>query len=262
MNTIDDYLSSGAKDIAPLLSLALQKNTAQIYAQPKYQLNTQEKNLLDSLIEKRSSGIPFAYLSGTKGFYHLDFQVTPDVLIPRPETELLIDIALDLFPNKQKPCDVLDLGTGSGVIAITLADKNPNWHVTAIDLSKQALDIARKNATTKIDFIQGSWFEPIVNQSFDLIVSNPPYIKENDPYLEKLKNEPTSALVSGKSGLNDINMIINQAPKYLKTHGYLLMEHGYDQQDQVVDLLKKEFKNILRFKDYNQNNRAVLAQIA
>ncbi len=260
MNTVQDYLNSGAEDIAPLLSLVLNKSNAQLITQNNYKLNQEEKQQLDTLIDQREQGMPFAYLSGTKGFYHLDFKVTSDTLIPRPETELLIDIAIDLFP-KEKNIKAVDLGTGSGIIAITLADKNPNWQMTATDFSLGALEIAKQNATTDINFQQGSWFEAVNNQTFDLIISNPPYIEENDSYLNDLKFEPITALTSGKDGLDDIRIIIEQAPNHLNKDGYLLLEHGYNQQQQIIKLLEENFINIQTFQDYNSKDRAILAQI-
>ena len=261
MKTIQDYLNSGAEDIAPLLSLALNKDQAQLIAYNDYRLSDKEKIKLDKLIYKRQQGVPFAYLSGTKGFYHLDFKVTPDTLIPRPETELLIDIALDLFPGKEESCHLLDMGTGSGIIAITLADKNPHWTITATDYSAKALTVAKSNATTPIKFLQGRWFEPVGESKFDLIISNPPYIEQNDAYLQDLKFEPITALTAGIDGLDDIRVIANQAPTHLNKDGYLLLEHGYNQQDKIVELLQKNFTNIQTFQDYNSKDRAILAQI-
>ena len=137
MNTVGDYLKSGAIDIAPLLSLVLGKSNTELYVQNDYTLNDKQQQQLTNFIQQREQGVPFAYLSGKKGFYHLDFKVTKDTLIPRPETELLIDITLDLL-NKNQKYQVLDLGTGSGIIAVTLADINPRWKVSATDLSRQA----------------------------------------------------------------------------------------------------------------------------
>ena len=259
MKTIQDYLKSGAIDIAPLLSLVLEKSGAELISNSHYQLSLDEKSRLESFILKRQQGMPFAYLSGSRGFYHLDFKVTPDTLIPRPETELLIDIALGLFA-KDKLCRLLDMGTGSGIIAITLADKNPHWQVTATDYSAQALTVAKSNMTTPIEFLQGNWFEPVAAQTFNLIISNPPYIEENDSYLDDLSFEPISALTAGKDGLDDIRIIINEAPNHLAKDGYLLLEHGHDQQDRIVELLTKDFTGILTFKDYNNIDRAILAQ--
>ncbi|MDC9727096.1 MAG: peptide chain release factor N(5)-glutamine methyltransferase [Candidatus Thioglobus sp.] len=260
MNNIQDYLNSGTVDIAPLLSLVLKKSNVELITQSDYQLSPIEKQTLDAMIKQRTDGIPFSYISGTKGFYHLDFKVTPDTLIPRPETELLIDIALDLLPKNQ-PCQLLDMGTGSGIIAVTLADKNPHWTVTATDYSAGALEVAKSNATTQIEFLQGSWLAPVAGQTFDLIISNPPYIEEEDSYLDDLTHEPITALTAGKDGLDDIRIIINEAPNHLTKGGYLLLEHGHDQQARIVKLLSKKFTNIQTFQDYNAKDRAVLAQV-
>ena len=261
MKTIGDFLKSGVIDIAPLLSLSLNQPNSSLYTNTDYQLTSAELAQLSALIQQREQGVPFAYLSGKKGFYHLDFHVGPDTLIPRPETELLIDIALDLFPDKEEPCQVLDLGTGSGIIAVTLADKNPHWQVYATDFSQAAIDIAKKNATRDIVFSKGSWFEAVTKQNFDLIVSNPPYIEEDDPHLKALTHEPISALTSGKDGLDDIRIIINEAPKFLKKNAYLLLEHGYNQQAKIAELLSQDFINIQTFQDYNKKDRAILAQL-
>ena len=260
MKTVQDYLNGGACDIAPLLSLVLGKSNTQLYAQNDYALGDKQQQQLENFIQQREQGIPFAYLSGKKGFYHLDFKVTKDTLIPRPETELLIDITLDLLKKNQK-YQVLDLGTGSGIIAVTLADINPRWKVSATDFSQAAINVAKINATTNINFTQGSWFDAVTDQTFDLIVSNPPYIEENDAYLDDLTYEPQTALVSGVDGLDDIRIIINNAPEYLNKDGYLLLEHGYNQQTEIVELLSINFTNILTFMDYNSKDRAVLAQL-
>lgn len=260
MNTVNDYLKSGVIDIAPLLSLVLGKSNTDLYTQNDHTLNDKQQKQLSSLIQQREQGVPFAYLSGKKGFYHLDFKVTKDTLIPRPETELLIDITLDLFKKNQK-CAVLDLGTGSGIIAVTLADINPHWQVSATDFSQMALNVAQTNATNNINFSQGSWFDATPGQTFDIVISNPPYIEENDDYLDDLTYEPQTALVSGIDGLNDIRIIINHAPRHLNKDGYLLLEHGFNQQAKIVSLLDDEFHNIKTFKDYNNNDRAILAQL-
>ena len=253
-------MNGGACDIAPLLSLVLGKSNTQLYAQNDYALDDKQQQQLENFIQQREQGIPFAYLSGKKGFYHLDFKVTKDTLIPRPETELLIDITLDLL-NKNQKYQVLDLGTGSGIIAVTLADINPRWKVSATDFSQAAINVAKINATTNINFTQGSWFDAVTDQTFDLIVSNPPYIEENDAYLDDLTYEPQTALVSGVDGLDDIRIIINNAPEYLNKDGYLLLEHGYNQQTEIVELLSINFTNIQTFMDYNSRDRAVLAQL-
>ncbi len=231
--TIQDFLSSNKVDISKLLTLALEKTKEDLYKNLSYNLTNKELEKLKLLIKKRERGIPFAYLSGSQGFYHLDFKVSSATLVPRPETELLIDIAIDLFKPNQL-IDVLDLGTGSGVIAITLAKD--------------------------INFYHSSWFDELTGKSFDLIVTNPPYLAENDSHLESLKYEPIEAMVSGKDGLDDIREIIQNAPKYLNKGGYLLIEHSDRHQKEVVELLKPSFVNILTYQDLNGLDRAILAQ--
>jgi len=258
--TIHDFLSEDLIDITHLLTLALGQKKEQLYTDSNYELTNTELKKLDELIQQRQQGKPFAYLSGSQGFYHLDFKVSPATLIPRPETELLIDIAIDLFKPNQL-IDVIDLGTGSGVIAITLADKCPSWRISATDKSKEALKIAKKNTTKDINFYHSSWFDKLARETFDLIVSNPPYLAENDSHLESLKYEPIEALISGKDGLDDIREIIQNAPKYLNQGGYLLLEHSDRQQKEIVELLKLSFINILTYQDLNGLDRVILAQV-
>ena len=260
MKSIKDFLRNDVEDISKLLSLALNKTQEQLYANLDYQLVDTELSALLSYIDQRKKGKPFAYIKGSKGFYDLDFIVSPATLIPRPETELLIDITLNLL-DKNKNLKVLDLGTGSGVIAITISEKRPKWKLSATDLSLDALNIARLNSTKKIDFYCGSWFDPVPPETFDLIVSNPPYINEHDPHLQDLRYEPIEALVSGDDGLNDIREIITKSTLFLNSGGYLLLEHGYDQKDRIVKLLEESYTSIKTFKDLNKVDRAVLAKL-
>jgi len=260
MKSIKDFLRNDVEDISKLLCLALNKTQEQLYANLDYQLVDTELSALMSYIDQRKKGRPFAYIKGSKGFYDLDFIVSPATLIPRPETELLIDITLNLL-DKNKNLKVLDLGTGSGVIAITISEKRPKWKLSATDLSLDALNIARLNSTKKIDFYCGSWFDPVPPETFDLIVSNPPYINEHDPHLQDLKYEPIEALVSGDDGLNDIREIITKSTLFLNSGGYLLLEHGYDQKDRIVKLLEESYTSIKTFKDLNKVDRAVLATL-
>lgn len=260
MKSIKDFLRNDVEDISKLLSLALNKTQEQLYANLDYQLLDTELSVLSSYIDQRKKGKPFAYIKGSKGFYDLDFIVSPATLIPRPETELLIDITLNLL-DKNKNLKVLDLGTGSGVIAITISEKRPKWKLSATDLSLDALNIARLNSTKKIDFYCGSWFDPVPPETFDLIVSNPPYINANDPHLQDLRYEPIEALVSGDDGLNDIREIITKSTLFLNSGGYLLLEHGYDQKDRIVKLLEESYTSIKTFKDLNKVDRAILAQL-
>ncbi len=192
-------------------------------------------------VQRRRAGEPVAYLVGRREFYGLDFHVTPDVLIPRADTETLIDAALEKLA-RQAAHDVLDLGTGSGCIAITIAHERCAARVTAVDVSAAALNVARDNAVAvggDVEFVQGNWFGPLASRRFDLIVSNPPYVATGDPHLQRgdLRFEPAAALTSGEDGLTDIRLIVAGAPAHLRAGGWLLIEHGYDQADVCRNLL-------------------------
>jgi release factor glutamine methyltransferase len=196
----------------------------------------------ESLLAQRLEGVPIAYLVGTREFYGRPFQVSPDVLIPRPDTELLVERALACIPPKQA-MDVLDLGTGSGCIAITLALERPLARVTAVDHSASALAIARRNADSlnaRVEFLTSDWFAALAGRRFDLIVSNPPYIAAADPHLARgdVRFEPLTALAAGHDGLADLRRLTRAACAHLKPGGALLLEHGYDQADAVQALLR------------------------
>lgn len=180
--------------------------------------------------------VPLAYLTGWQSFHGLALQVTPDVLVPRADTETLVDWALSLDLAQAR---VVDLGTGSGAVALALKHKRPHWSVHALDQSPQALRVAQANAARlqlDVAFMTGDWLAQ-VSTTFDLIVSNPPYIAQGDPHLPQLIHEPSSALISGPRGLNDLQAIISQAPNCLQPGGWLLLEHGYDQAQAVCELL-------------------------
>ena len=258
--TIQDFLRKDLTDITKLLCLALNQEREQLFAYPNYELNDKELDKLDKLVKDRNNGVPFAYLKGSQGFYDLDFIVSPATLIPRPETELLIDITLDTFDSNKK-INILDLGTGSGAIAITLSEKCPLWEMTATDKSNEALKIAKLNTHNEINFYCGDWFDAVPDKKFDLIVSNPPYVADQDPHLHNLKYEPLEALTSGSDGLNDIRKIISQSPLFLNQDGHLLLEHGYNQKNQIIELLEESFINIKPFKDFNKIDRAILAHL-
>jgi len=258
--TIQDFLRKDLTDITKILCLALNQEREQLFAYPNYELNEKELDKLDKLIKDRNNGVPFAYLKGSQGFYELDFIVSPATLIPRPETELLIDISLNTFDSNKK-IKALDLGTGSGAIAITLSEKCPIWEMTATDKSNEALKIAKLNTHNEINFYCGDWFDAVPDKKFDLIVSNPPYVADQDPHLHNLKYEPLEALTSGSDGLNDIRKIISQSPQFLNQDGHLLLEHGYNQKNQIIELLEESFINIKPFKDFNKIDRAILAHL-
>jgi len=213
------------------------------------------------LMALRLKPTPIAYLVGFKEFWSRDFNVSSDTLIPRPDTELLVEQALNFLKSNDSSQSVLDLGTGSGCIAITLKKEQPSIEVTAADISPNALTIAQKNAKThhaEVRFIVSFWFNAIQQESFDLIVSNPPYIALNDAHLQQgdLPAEPLSALASGTDGLNDIRLLTAQAKLHLNEGGMLMIEHGYDQKKGVFDLFKQHgYQNIQQYDDLGQQAR-------
>ena len=196
-----------------------------------------------SLIKQRQQGTPIAYITGNKEFWSRDFHVNPDVLIPRPDTELIIELSLKLILDN-KPIKIIDLGTGSGIIAITLAAERLKADISATDLCLAALSIAKLNARkhdiNNIKFYQSNWFANVPPIKFNLIITNPPYIAEDDVHLTQgdIRFEPLSALCSGKQGLNDIIIIADTARNFLEPGGHLLIEHGYDQQHSAQSILK------------------------
>lgn len=231
-------------DAQLLLQHVLNVNRAWLISHQHDTLPSSIHETYKALINRRMKGEPIAYILGTREFYGLNLKVTPNTLIPRPDTETLVEAALARIPL-QKKLTICDLGTGSGAIALAIAKHRPQAFVLALDALQTALDIAIENAQSlkiaNIKFILSNWFSCIKDQKFDVIVSNPPYIESNDIHLNQgdLRFEPTSALASGQDGLDDIRSIINQAPQHLHPHGWLLLEHGYNQAEPVAALLKQ-----------------------
>lgn len=193
------------------------------------------------LLRQRADEVPLAYLTGQKEFHGLALQVNPATLVPRPDTETLVDWALELLPPQQ-PAELLDLGTGSGCIALALKAARPQAQVCAVDRSAAALAQAQANGEhlgLAVEWLEGSWFQPLTDRRFDLIVSNPPYIRADDPHLAALRHEPLSALAAGADGLDDLRLLCAQAPGFLRPDGWLLLEHGFDQADAVTQLLRQ-----------------------
>lgn len=229
--------SSGfdAREARLLLAEACGFSQASLIASMDRDLPAPVLEKFQSMAEKRKNGQPVAYILGRKEFYGLDLAVNPAVLIPRPETELLVDLALE-----RRPATVLDLGTGCGAIALALKFHARNMKVVAVDSDLSALQVARRNATRlglEIDLRHGRWFEPVAGERFGLIVANPPYVASGDPCLADLRFEPRSALAAGLDGLDAIREIVKQAGLFLLPGAWLLLEHGLGQDDAVRDLL-------------------------
>ena len=233
--------------LAHLLEKHYQLPRSALLSHDDMTLNAAAQEEWQSLISRRVIGEPIAYILGKKGFHNIELLVGPGVLIPRPETELLVDIALAEITNLKKPVKVLDLGTGSGAIALSIASAAPFASVIATDQSAEALVIAQQNAkllnlTKQVQFLQGNWYEALIQQSqFDVIVSNPPYIADQDPHLTQgdLRFEPSSALTDYGSGLSCIQVIISEVDRFLKPGGLIAIEHGYDQAHKIYQLMSE-----------------------
>lgn len=252
------------------------KPAAFLITDPNYQLTDSEIEQFNAGLIKMQQGTPLAYLTGHQAFWSLDFQVNAHTLIPRPDTEVLVERVLDWIHNQSSDVSklnakrLLDLGTGSGCIGISLAHElaSSGWQVLAVDISVEALKVAQTNAidnrVDNIEFMQSSWYDTLVThteQLFEVIVSNPPYIDESDLHLSRLQSEPISALTAPNHGLADIEHIVRQAPTYLKADGLLAIEHGYDQGASVRQLfLNGGFKSVKTIQDYGGNDRVTLGQ--
>ncbi|WP_431065411.1 peptide chain release factor N(5)-glutamine methyltransferase [Methylotuvimicrobium sp.] len=254
-------------DAEILLCLALDKDRSHLRAWPDKKLLPEQNSHLEALLQKRLSGMPIAYITGNREFWSRDFEVNRDVLIPRPDTELLIELALQRIPERQ-PYRLIDLGTGSGIIAITLAAERPDSEVIATDFSTNALTIARRNAqghnVRNIQFLQSDWFGAISDSAlFNLVVSNPPYIADYDPHLTEgdVRFEPMAALIADNHGLSDIERIATAARRHLLPQGHLLIEHGYNQQDQVQAIFSQlNYRNIVTYHDLSGQPRVTYGQ--
>jgi len=223
-------------DLLLLLEHLLGKNRAWLYAHPEHQLTAIQIDQLTAWSQALQHGQPMAYITGTQMFWDLTFNVNSDTLIPRPDTEVLIDTVFELLEDNP-PKKILDLGTGCGALAIVLAKTYSQANVLAIDQSAKALTMAKNNAklnhVTNINFLQSNWFDVLHEQQFDLIVSNPPYIAADDPHLEALQHEPQKALVADQNGLGDFSRIATKAISFLTEGGLLIFEHGWQQHQQV-----------------------------
>jgi release factor glutamine methyltransferase len=261
---LESVSDSPALDVQTILCHVLGRPPGYLFSHPELILPDCQAKRFFGLLARRQAGEPVAYLTGTKGFWDIELSVGPGVLIPRPETELLVELALSLDQDQVR--SMVDLGTGSGAIAISIAGKRPQWTISATDISTDAISIARKNARdnhVNINFIEGHWFQPLSNRRFDLIVSNPPYIDPDDPHLAQpgLRFEPEEALVSDLNGLSAINEIVANARHHLTPEGWIILEHGYDQSAKVCAMLESHgYQAISVHKDLAGNDRAAIAR--
>lgn len=255
---------SPVTDSRYMLCYVLACTTTYLHTWPEKKLSEQQGTDYEALLFKRKKGMPVAYLIGQQGFWSLELDVNAKTLIPRPDTEILVAMALEKI---QLGMVVADLGTGSGAIALALASEKKDVQFLAMDRSQAALKVAQANAKkhkiTNIMFWQGDWLSSIAKNTLDMIVSNPPYIASNDPHLKRgdLRFEPSIALVSGQDGLKDIRLIIKQARLALKSKSWLLIEHGYGQANEVNMLFQQAgFEQVQCAKDYGDNERVTLGQ--
>ena len=261
--------SDSARLDAELLVLhVLKKPRSFLYSHPEYIVDTNSSAIINQLLKRRCDGIPVAYLLGQKEFWSLMLTVDERVLIPRPETEAIIDYVLQLDLPEQ--ASVIDLGTGSGAIALALASERPNFFIVASDYSEGALAVAKQNVRQlaasgechNIPLLRGDWLSALAKNSFDLVVSNPPYIDAQDPHLQQgdVRFEPLSALVSKGAGYDDIQSISRQAKDSLKSGGHLIIEHGYDQRDVIIKMIEAGgYHSVIDHDDLNGMPRFVTA---
>ena len=254
-------------DCELLLCYVLDVDRTWLRTWPEKEVSQSLEARFRALLKQRVQGQPIAYLVGSRGFWSMDLQVSQDTLIPRPETELLVELTLGL--QLPKNSDGLDLGTGTGAVVLALATERPDMNFTAVDSQVGAVSLANKNCQnlglSNVNIVQSDWFDSVqlTDNQFDLVVSNPPYISANDPHLQQgdVRYEPSTALVSGVDGLDDLKKIISKAPFYLKPDGWLLLEHGFDQGQAIAALMSEAgYQKVVTHKDYNQMDRVTLGQ--
>ncbi len=253
-------------DAELLLAAALGKSRSYLHTWPEKIVSSESALIFADYLQRRRAGEPVAYILGQQGFWNLDLEVAPHTLIPRPDTELLVETALQLLPAT--PANVLDLGTGSGAIALALASERAAWQVTAVDRVLEAVALAERNrqrlALDNVTVLNSHWFSALADHRFDLIISNPPYIAAGDVHLAEgdVRFEPESALVAGPDGLDDIREIVAAAPQHLNPGAWLMLEHGYDQGAPVRDLLQGAgFTQVESRKDLGAHERITLGRL-
>ena len=237
---LEDISDSARLDAEILLCQTIDMPRSYLFSHPEDELDELTRQRFETVLQRRLQGEPMSYISGVKEFWSRELLVSPATLVPRPETELLVELALREIP-RETDWQVLDLGTGSGAIAIALATERPFAHITATDISNDALAVAaenvRQNDLANVSCLQGSWSQPVSGRTFNLIVSNPPYVRDDDEALQQLSFEPLSALASGADGLRDIRLLAAECVPLLQDQGWLMLEHGADQQGDVANIL-------------------------
>ena len=259
------YSDSAKLDTEILICFVLNKPRSFLLTWPEHKLNESETEQFSALIQRRVQGEPIAYIVQTREFWSLSLQVSPATLIPRPDTEILVEQVLNHHQGVELSC--LDLGTGTGAIALALASERPQWQIDAVDYSHDAVALAKRNGLNlnlaQVNIYQSDWFSNIVkDKRFDVIVSNPPYIDEKDHHLNEgdVKFEPKTALVASDNGLADIKIIARHALSFLNSGGFLYIEHGFEQSHAVQTILADlAYSNIQTIKDYNNNDRVTWA---
>jgi len=259
--------SSATLDAQLLLGHVLHCNSAHLLAWPEKKLQQEQQEKYQQLTKQRQRGRPIAHLIGCREFWSLNFSVDSSTLIPRPESETLVEYILQKFAHREN-IKLLDMGTGTGAIAIAIATEKPDWEIFASDFSSDALklgaDNSRKHQTKNITFIHSDWFSNIMQEDFNIIVSNPPYIANTDPHLltGDLRYEPASALTAGIIGMDDIEHICLHAKKYLAKNAHLVIEHGYDQKQQVANCFTKNgFSQIEQKQDLSGHDRMTAGRV-
>jgi release factor glutamine methyltransferase len=254
-NQLGLALSEASFEANLLCQQVLNVNRAWLISHETDALEVNQQAAFEALVQRRLNGEPIAYILGSREFYGLPLKTTPATLIPRPDTETLVEAALAKIPQNAS-LNILDLGTGTGAVALAIASQRPQTKVIAVDASLEALKVAAQNTQSlnlsNVRLIESNWFSALVSEKFDVIVSNPPYIAQDDEHLKQsdLRFEPLSALASGVDGLDDIRKIIQAAPDYLNPNGWLMLEHGYDQADAVATLLNtRGFSKVAHAKD-------------
>ena len=260
-----DISDTARVDVEYLLCHVLNVSTSYLYTWSEKTLIPEQLIYFEQLFETRLQGKPIAYIIGKQGFWNLDLYVNEHTLIPRSDTEVLVEEILKQYAHKFN-LEILDLGTGSGAIALALAHEKPTWHVAAIDNSPQAIEIAAKNIQLydlkNIQLLCGDWYEPIEDRKFDIIVSNPPYIDQNDPALcgKVRQYEPNRALISADNGLADIKYIICHGKAHFKKNGFMIIEHGYQQAQKVAELfMQNDYQKIKHYYDLAGHKRVTSA---